>query len=257
MLTLSILGAGNVATHLFEAFSSSQDIRLLQWFGRDKKHIEKYKDKVDVTEELSDLKPADVYIVAISDDAIGPFSETLPFKNSLVAHTSGSVDINALDSKHRRGVFYPLQTLSRGKKTDFNNIPLCLEAEKKEDLDTLKTLAEAISQKIYEVNSEQRRSMHLAAVFVNNFVNHLYQIGSDICHFNDLSFEILQPLIEETSKKIKELPPYEAQTGPAKRGDAKTIEKQLYMLENSFPQYTELYKTLTSSILSAHGGKKL
>lgn len=208
-------------------------------------------DSSKITSDYQSLVEADLYIIAVSDDAIAPISTQLPFENRLVVHTSGSVSIDALDHKNRKGVFYPLQTFSKNKALDFSTIPLCLESET--DYEFLENVAKSISNEVYKINSEQRKSMHVAAVFVNNFVNHLYQIGNEICEENKVSFEILKPLLLETAQKVLTLTPAAAQTGPAIRNDQKTIASHLAFLTNE--NHKNTYKLLTQSI--QNHGKKL
>jgi predicted short-subunit dehydrogenase-like oxidoreductase (DUF2520 family) len=131
-------------------------------------------------------------------------------------------------------------------------VPLCLEAENESDLKILNELAKSVSDKVFEVDSDQRKSLHVAAVFVSNFVNHLYKLGSDICIEHKVPFEILKPLILETAKKVQLLSPNEAQTGPAKRNDTTTINKHLAILTDE--NQKEIYKLLTKSIID-HGKK--
>jgi predicted short-subunit dehydrogenase-like oxidoreductase (DUF2520 family) len=138
-----------------------------------------------------------------------------------------------------------LQTFSKEKEVDFATVPFCLEAENKEDYLLLETVAKAIGVKTYTINSRQRKALHVAAVFVNNFTNHLYKIGNDICEEHQVPFEILHPLIQETSEKIKTLSPEKAQTGPAVRNDDKTIENHLELLEK---KQQLIYKLITQSI---------
>ncbi|WNH11786.1 NAD(P)-binding domain-containing protein [Thalassobellus suaedae] len=144
MISVVILGAGNVATHLFKAFNKADNIIVNQWFNRNLKSIEAYKNKVDITDDLSTLKDADIYILAVSDDAIAELSSQIPFENRLVVHTSGSVSVYDIDKKHKRGVFYPLQTFSKDAEMDFKNVPICLETINKECYATIKNLAVAI-----------------------------------------------------------------------------------------------------------------
>ena len=251
MITVILLGAGNVATHLFKAFNASEKVSVTQWYNRNLKTIDSYKNEVEVTDDLSKLKEADVYILAVSDDAIETLSEQLPFENRLVVHTSGSTSLYAIDKKHKRGVFYPLQTFSKEAEVDFKNVPLCIEALKKEDLKVLKELAEAIGSKAHKVNTDQRQALHLAAVFVNNFTNQLYRIAHEITESQGAEFDILKPLIKETAHKIESLSPYLAQTGPAKRNDKKTIKRHLKSLESE--HHKAIYNLLTQSIKKTHG----
>lgn len=255
MISVVILGAGNVATHLFKAFNKAENIIVNQWFNRNLKSIDYYKNLVEVTDNLSNLKEADVYIIAVSDDAVAKLSAQLPFENKLVVHTSGSVGLYDLDKKLHRGVFYPLQTFSKEAEINFSNVPICIETTSKEHFSILKLLAESIGSTSYRVNSDQRSSLHLAAVFVNNFTNHLYRIAHEITEAMSTEFDILKPLILETANKVQTISPYMAQTGPAKRNDKKTIKKHLKKLEGS--EHKAIYELLTKSIQKTHGGKKL
>jgi len=251
MISVVILGAGNLATHLFKAFNKAKSVTVVQWFNRDLQSIEAYKNSVSITKDISKLVDADIYILAISDDAISEFSKQLPFQDKLVVHTSGSVGIHDLDQKHRRGVFYPLQTFSKEYEIDFKDVPICIEALEKNDLQTLKALAGAIGSPYYKISTEQRQTLHLSAVFVNNFTNQLYRIAHEISDAKSIDFEILKPLILETAKKVQTLSPYIAQTGPAKRNDKKTIKKHLKLLEHE--DHKAIYELLTKSIKKTHG----
>ena len=253
MIRVSIIGSGNVAQHFIKAFSKTTAIDLVQVFVRKKVSVSDLIASDKICTNFKDLKAADLYIIAISDDAIAEVSSQLPFSNELVVHTSGSVSIQAIDNKNRQGVFYPLQTFSKSKEVDFEEIPICLEAQNENDFQLLVAVAKSISKAVYQINSEQRKALHVAAVFVSNFTNHLYQIGNEICLENELPFAILKPLIQETASKIKTLSPLEAQTGPAKRKDTQTINSHLNFLTND--NQKEIYKLLTKSIID--NGKKL
>ncbi|MEH6705701.1 MAG: DUF2520 domain-containing protein [Galbibacter orientalis] len=255
MLKIVLIGGGNIAHHFFKVFSNHKSIDLIQCYNRNLDKIKSFEKSTIITNNLNELLEAAIYILAINDDAIPEFSNKLPFSNSLVVHTSGNVSMLDLNEKNRRGVFYPLQSFSKNKEIDFNEIPICIEAENKADLNILKVLAETISSKVFKISSEQRKILHVSAVFVNNFVNQLYYIGHDICEKHDIPFEILQPLIKETSKKIEEISPKEAQTGPAKRNDTETINSHLELLTNE--DYKNIYKLLTAAIIKTHGRKKL
>jgi predicted short-subunit dehydrogenase-like oxidoreductase (DUF2520 family) len=161
--------------------------------------------------------------------------------------------MKALSSKNRKGVFYPLQSFSKNSEVDFSKIPICIEADNDVDLDLLKQLGSSISKNVLTVSSEKREKIHLSAVIVNNFVNYLYQVANDLMQEQSLSFDLLKPLILETANKITSLSPAEAQTGPAKRNDKKTIEKQLNLLKES--PYKDIYQDLTNSILKKYNNK--
>ncbi len=252
MIKAVILGGGNVAYHLTKKLISTEIINLVQVYNRTIDNIQYLNDKTLITNDLSKLIDADIYIVAISDDAICSLSSTLNLKNKLVIHTSGSMAINDLHSHSNKGVFYLLQSFSKNREIDFSSIPICIEAENENDLKLLTTLANSLSNHVYEINSKQRKQLHVAAVFVNNFVNHLYHIGSEICRKNNVPFEILHPLIIESAVKIKVLTPFDAQTGPAKRKDTKIIEKHMGILDKN---QQEIYKLLSKSIYNTYGKK--
>lgn len=229
MISIAIIGKGNVAFHLFKAFSKVKNIKVTQLNSRKEINIVGF----------------DIAIIAVSDNAITEVSKKVTDKHVLVVHTSGNTDIDALKNNGRKGVFYPLQSFSKDKEVNFNRIPFCLEAENEDDLIILEQLAFSIGKKIYRINSQQRQRLHVSAVFVNNFTNHLFKIGHDICNEHNVPFEILHSLIQETAEKITHLSPEEAQTGPAKRNDTQTINNHLALLTN---EQKEIYKLLTQSI---------
>ena len=253
MISVVIIGSGNVAQHLISAFAQSETVEVIQVFSRNLDIEINNFEASKITNDFEQLKTADLYIIAVTDTAVSTISNQIPFENKLVVHTSGSVAISELSSKNRKGVFYPLQTFSKNKSVDFSEIPICLEAENETDYQLLEKVGKSISKKIYKINSEQRKALHVAAVFSCNFVNHFYAIGNKICDENEIPFEILHPLIIETANKIKTLSPAEAQTGPAKRNDTQTINAHLNFLQDETQK--EIYKILTKSIID--NGKKL
>ena len=253
MIQVSIIGSGNVAQHLIQAFAKTTEIELVQVFSRKPELLFSLVPNHKIISDYNLLKAVDLIIIAVSDDAIAIVSAQITLKKQLVVHTSGSVSMDALNSKNRHGVFYPLQTFSVSKEIDFKLIPICLEATTEKDYQILEKVAKSISDVTYNINSEERKALHVAAVFVSNFVNHLYQIGNELCLENDLSFDILKPLITETANKIQTLSPTQAQTGPAKRNDTQTIKAHLSFLTND--NQKEIYKLLTKSIID--NGKKL
>ena len=256
MISVVILGAGNVGTHLVRAVQAAENLVLIQWYSRNPKAI-KYPIKgIEFCHDLDRLKLADVYIIAVSDKAISELSKQLPFENRLVVHTSGSVAIKQLDKKHHRGVFYPLQTFSLTSEVAFSDVPICIETMQKEDSKFLKTLASEMGSPSYMINTEQRQALHLSAVFINNFTNQLYRIAHELSDHKNINFDVLKPLILETAKKVQTISPYNAQTGPAKRNDQVTINQHLRTLE-SHPEYQLIYELLTKSIKKTHGFKKL
>ncbi|WP_026934936.1 Rossmann-like and DUF2520 domain-containing protein [Christiangramia echinicola] len=252
MIKVVIIGAGNVAMHLYQSFSEEKQIDVIQVFNRNIDHLDFVKDPELKVSNIDNIKDADLYLIAIKDEAIEELATKLNVNNGIVIHTSGSQHMNALSRFDNFGVFYPLQTFSKNKSVDFKDIPICLEANSQKNLDILKHVASLVSEKNFEVNSEQRRALHVSAVFVNNFSNHLFALADDYCRENDLPFEILRPLIKETVSKIETLDPYSAQTGPALRNDQKTISAHLNLLDED---RKKIYTILTESIQKLHGKK--
>ncbi len=246
MMKVTIIGSGNVAQHLIRAFSTSKNATLQQVLVRQVQSLKNIVESAKVITDYHDLLDADLYIIAVSDAAIAEVSELLPFTDRLVAHTSGTMPLDALSPKNRRAVFYPLQTFSKTKNVDFKEVPLCLEAENEKDRQIINSIGTSVSNNVNFIDSQQRKSLHVAAVFVSNFSNHLYSIGEEICNDNDIPFDILKPLIKETAEKIMHLNPHNAQTGPAVRGDQNTIDAHLKFLKNS--DYKDIYSLLTQSI---------
>lgn len=253
MVKVTIIGSGNVAQHLITAFANSDSTELVQVFSRDISKVAHLVSSEMITSDFNSLTDADIYIISVLDDAIAEVSKQLPFTGKLVVHTSGSQPLEILDAKNRRGVFYPLQTFTKNKPVNFREIPICLEAGDICDYEILESVARCISDKIFAIDSKQRKALHVAAVFASNFTNHLYKIASDVCRENNMPFEILKPLIGETANKIRLLSPEDAQTGPAKRNDQQTIAAHLDFIKDI--GRNELYKILTQSIID--DGKKL
>ncbi|MDF0708416.1 Rossmann-like and DUF2520 domain-containing protein [Flagellimonas okinawensis] len=249
MLKIVILGTGSLAKHLSNAFEKAKDVDVAQVVGRNKKELQKFSEYSTISNDFNAIDDADVYIIAVKDDAINKVSGYLLNKTGIVVHTSGAIGLKAIQPTNR-GVFYPLQTFTKGKSVDFSTIPFCVEAEEKESLETLKTLAASISENVHLIDSEQRKKLHLAAVFVNNFTNYLYSVGEELCVEEGLSFDLLKPLIMETANKIQTMSPKKAQTGPARRNDIKSMESHLELLNKN--EHITLYKLLSQAIKQAH-----
>lgn len=252
MIKVIVLGYGNVGRHLVKAFQAAQDVEVVQVYHRSAQDDSELSD-VEITSDISEIKVADVYVIAIPDDEIEGFSKQIPKNDGIVVHTSGSVSIQKIHDTHQKGIFYPLQTFSKDRTVDFSTVPICIEAQSERDLETLRTLAESISVSVHHITSVERRKLHLAAVFVNNFSNHLYHISEEILLENNLSFDLLKPLLRETTEKAIISKPAEVQTGPAVRNDEQTIEQHLELLRNK--KYRKIYKAITKSITATHGKK--
>lgn len=251
MIKVVILGAGNVATHFFKAFKKAENVEVIQVYNRSEASIEVFKSNTQTTSDLAQLKNADVFLVCVKDDAIEALISQLSNLDGIVAHSSGSVPLSA--SAKRNAVFYPLQTFSKQTEVNFKEIPICIETSAAEDLPVLKQLANSISEKVFEISSEQRKKLHLAAVFACNFSNYMYSIAEDLCNQNQVPFEVLSALIKETAQKATLHSPKSVQTGPAKRNDQATIKQHLAQLNNA--DYKEIYKLLTQSIIQQDGKK--
>ena len=214
------------------------------------------KINADYTVEASAItKSADIYFVALKDSALYDVLSGFDFQNKLVVHTSGSLPLSALKSfSENTGVIYPFQTFSKNREIDFTEIPVFIEANYPENENILKLIAQKISKKVSVLNSEKRKSLHIAAVFACNFVNHFYTLAAGYLEAQDIPFDVLHPLIEETARKVQEMPPKEAQTGPAVRFDENIINDHLQQLEQ-FPELKALYNSISKSIFEHHQKK--
>ncbi len=253
MIKVVLIGTGNVAKFLFEVISAHPQLSLVQVVGRNNEALKYFKEQTVVSNDFRNLKAADIYILAVKDKAIQTVSHDLMIQDGLLVHTSGSISMEALPKETRRGVFYPLQTFSGVPPKNSERIPFCVEAENEEDYTLLEDLAKCISNSVQRISSEKRRQLHLAAVFANNFTNHMYFLASDICTEHKLPFELLKPLICETYEKILHQTPLDAQTGPARRNDSKTLQEHLLLLKNS--RHKNVYKAISESIQETYGKK--
>ncbi len=249
MLSIVLLGSGNVAGHIFKAISKTKGAKVIQVYGRDTSKLRDFEEHTQITTDYNAILEADIYIIAVKDAAIQKVSEYLGDKKGLVVHTSGSASIDVLKSE-RKGVFYPLQSFTKDRDINFKTIPICLESENLKDLEILETLAKQLSDSVHLIDSEERKTLHLAAVFVNNFTNHLFYIADEICNQNELDFKILKPLVEETINKTRFLSPKEAQTGPARRNDIETMQRHLEDLKNT--THKKIYQVLSESIKTTY-----
>lgn len=237
MIRCVVIGSGNVATHL--AKSLAPHIEICQVYSRDIKHAEELARVISVEcEAINDISAifndADLYLLAVTDDSI---KEILQHFNKddhgIWVHTSGSVGMDVFEGLRRRyGVFYPLQTFSKSKSVDMRQVPIFIEASDIESEQQLIALASKISGKVNVLNSEGRRRLHIAAVFACNFVNYMWTIADRQLHLCGTDIHALDPLLKETMEKIATLTPMQAQTGPARRGDTKVIDRHIRMLND-------------------------
>ena len=243
MIKISLLGYGNLGQHLAHQLHTTNGIELVQVYSPSQTKIS--NQSIELINDLNHLKAVDLYVAAISDDAITEISQKLPSDYCLV-HTSGTVAMDALAGQAKRGVFYPLQTFSKNYPVAFDHIPICLEANNAETMALLEQVAQKLSTKVEHIDSAQRLELHLGAVLVNNFTNHLYTLSQQHLEDQSIDFKLLHPLIEETTKKAITFGAKAAQTGPAKRGDNNTIERHLALLKDE--KLAKLYNLLSDSI---------
>ncbi|MBB3699261.1 DUF2520 domain-containing protein [Flammeovirga yaeyamensis] len=260
MKNISLIGSGKVATHLGLALEDKGAI-IHEVYSRNLKHAKKLsKNFYDAipTDSLDFTKSeAEIFIIAVSDGAIEEICKQieLPKHRCILAHTSGATPMEILAQAHvLTGVFYPLQTFSFDKEVDFKKVPLCIDGTSQSVLDNLAALAMRITPKVFHINSEERKKLHLSAVFACNFTNHLLEVSSQLVKNAGLELNDLKHLIYETVDKAFAVDsPKDGQTGPAIRGDKKTILKHEKELQKDFPEFLGMYQLMTDAIMEKQG----
>ena len=247
-----IIGSGNVAEAFARAVSGAEGVFLRQIFARNSErgHMLARECNTKWSCEPEELAEADLYIIAISDRAVESVARSLRFRpGAMVVHTAGSVPLAALPSQGvRRGILYAFQSFTAGRSVQFEGLPLFVEAESEEDYLMLESFGRMLGCRVERADSERRRRIHLAGVFVNNFVNHLYGVARGVVGGVGLDFEVLKPLIRETAMKALDVDnPALVQTGPAVRGDRAVCERHLEMLQGDDVKQ-HIYKYITESI---------
>ena len=227
-MRLSLIGSGKLGQQLYREFSECAAIELVQWMNRSATESSTAKG-ISIVKQVEELLEVDCFLLTVNDEVIEMLAPKLP-TNSLVIHTSGATEISVFSDHNRRGIFYPIQSFSHGRSVTFSKLPIGIEASNSKDLKFLEKLALAIQAKPVHLDSAQRKALHLSAVLVNNFSNHLFTEAAQICEENKIPFELLKPLIKETVDKLDDLSPKRAQTGPALREDRKTISAHLSMI---------------------------
>ncbi|WP_455496932.1 Rossmann-like and DUF2520 domain-containing protein [Coprobacter sp.] len=248
-MDIVFIGAGNLATRL-SAIMIEQGYNIIQIYSKNLQNAKALGTSLSCayTDDLSQIKDsADLYIFSVKDTVLQECIQSVKPNKALWVHTAGSIPMSVFESHiERYGVFYPLQTFSKDKKVNFSNIPFFIEANSEKDSQLLINIASRISQDVRVVSSEQRKYIHLAAVFACNFTNHMYAISAKLLEDHDLPFDVLLPLIQETADKVTKMSPVAAQTGPAVRYDENVMDKQLFLLEDN--RLKEIYKLLSKSI---------
>jgi len=255
-MRITLVGSGNVATHLAAAFKNAGHT-IAQVYSRDMQNAAMlaYHVKAEAIDDLDAVNPeTDLFIIAVKDDAIGDIAQKLAQYDKLIVHTSGATSLNVLTQyTFKAGVFYPLQTFSKTKEVNFRTVPLCIEGADEQITIQLEELARNISNNVYRVNSDQRKILHLAAVFACNFPNYLYYAAGKLLQQHDLDFNLLRPLILETAEKVQDHLPADVQTGPAIRKDEKTMEAHLQLLQDN-PELERVYTELSQLIIKMDKG---
>jgi predicted short-subunit dehydrogenase-like oxidoreductase (DUF2520 family) len=250
---IGLIGSGNVGHHLGKRMVEC-GLEVVQVYSRRITRARKLARQLGEAEPINDLgrlaQRINIIILTVKDDIITEvaldISKFLP--NVLVVHTSGAMPSTILKPFFRKhGSFYPLQSFSINRPIDFEMVPICIHSPQKRNHERLMHLAQVIAPNVYAVNDEQKSVLHVAAVFVNNFTNHLYHIAQKITEKEHLNFEILKPLLLETALKVQQNNPQEMQTGPARRGDMLTINKHLEYLKAN-ESWATLYKKLSEGI---------
>ncbi len=256
-MRITLIGSGNVATHLGAALKNAGH-QIVQVYSKnaDNAALLAYHLKADAISNLAEINPdTDLFVISIKDDAIEDIVSSLAVHQKSVVHTSGATSLATLQKyTTNAGVFYPLQTFSKSKEVDFKTVPMCIEAASEDLDDVLKQLASTISNSVYTVNSEQRKILHLAAVFACNFPNYLYHASQQLLAQHQLDFNLLRPLILETADKVQQHLPAAVQTGPAIRNDQKTMTAHLALL-NGNEELTTIYNLLSQAIIKMGEGQ--
>lgn len=254
MLKIVIIGSGNVATHLAKALYASHNT-ILQVYSPTQANAEALACAINSKAicSLEEIHPeADLYLIAVKDEAISLIVEALPKKLSgIVVHTSGATPIDVLNRFQNYGVIYPPQSLNKSIATDLSVIPFGIEGNSSHTYERLFEIIAAIAPKAFPCETSQRLALHLSAVLVNNFSNALFQMADEILKHENLSFDLLKPIILETAQKVQHNSPKETQTGPASRGDYAIIDKHLQFL-TQFPEESKIYQLLSDFIVKRY-----
>ena len=256
-MRITLIGAGRVATQLAKALHTQHQI--VQVYSRNLQHAQRVADKVhtqaiDQVEQLN--SQTDLVIIAVSDQAIEPIIQSIKvyLPQCLIVHTSGSTALSIIEHHHKRaGVFYPLQTFSFEREVNWSETPLFVEASQQQDVELLTTLANSLSNNVYQYSSKQRQTLHLAAVFACNFSNYCYDMAKQVVDAEQVDFSLLYPLILETANKATQNEPKQMQTGPAMRGDLNILNMHHKLLEkNSRNDLVDVYQLLSEGIKKRH-----
>ena len=250
-MKIVILGSGNLATHLSLALKAA-DCDIVQVFSRTLVHGRALAHQLgcSYTNRTDDIRDdADVYIFSVKDDALATLITYVCRKGSdaLFLHTAGSMPMTVFEGQTSHfGVLYPMQTFSKARPVEFREIPCFIEASDAQSLKTIRSLAERISARVVDCDSEKRKKLHLAAVFACNLTNHCYRLAERLLESEQIDFRLFHPLIEETARKVMTMSPKNAQTGPMVRYDQNVMNMQMSMLPDA--RTREIYRLMAESI---------
>ena len=253
-MNIVIIGSGNIATHLAKSLFAANNT-ISQIYSRTLANAQALANVVhgiaiDNVQHID--KNADLYLIAVADSAIADVVTQLSSQlTGVVAHTSGATAIDVLKKFNNYGVIYPPQSLNKNIETDISLIPFGIEGNNPTTFNQLFEIIQIIAPKTFSCNSKQRLALHLSAVVANNFSNALFQMAYEILEKENLSFDLLKPIIKETASKVQNHHPMQIQTGPARRGDYNIINKHLQFLSQS-PEESKIYQLLTDFIIKRH-----
>jgi len=246
-----LIGAGNLAVHLGLALNR-QGFGLVQVCNRTREKGIQLARKVGaefIADPRNITRHADLYMLVVADDAISEVALSLPLRQQLVVHTSGTMDMKVLSKVSGNfGVFYPLQTFSPRRRINFKKVPVCIEANSPQGMALLSEMARSLSEDVRVVDSDHRKIIHLAAVFASNFTNFMYVIAEELLDEHQIPFDLLKSLISQTVQNIRRNDLFQCQTGPAIRGDSAVLDNHRALL-SSHPGYLELYNSISNNII--------
>jgi predicted short-subunit dehydrogenase-like oxidoreductase (DUF2520 family) len=256
--SVSFIGSGNLAWHLAPALDNA-GFAVKEVYSPNPSHAGSLVERLyeaDVKASLDfSTSPSKIFVIAATDDAIADIAKEIVLpEDSILVHTSGAQPLSVLGyaATSSTGVFYPLQTFSKSRKIDLATVPFFVESENSDTEKVLTAMAKSVSKHVFKITSEERKALHVAAVFASNFTNHMLLLSQEIMKDNSLSFDWLKPLISETLNKSLTIGPENAQTGPARRGDFETLDHHLEFLTGEDEEVAELYKVISQHIIDRY-----
>ncbi len=254
---VSFVGAGNLAWHLAAALDNA-GFPVREVYSRNRHQAQKLvarlyegkpKDNLDFSSSASK-----VFIIAVPDDAVEQVAKEIILPDeAILVHTSGSQPLEKLAyaAASSTGVFYPLQTFTKGVKVEFSLVPIFIESESEPAVHQLMTMGRAISRQVFQLNSQKRLALHLAAVVASDFTNHMLTLAHDLARENNLDFNWLKPLVAETVSRALQAGPLQVQSGPARQSDFETLDRHLELLQSN-PELADLYRLVSQHIVDRH-----